>query len=676
MPITLPQYLLESSLGLLLFYGFYHFFLRRETFFQLNRFYLLVTPLLALTVPLLNIELGAEPVTTTPALDALVYPAVGTANTVENLFWEPVYRPVPLLTLSVGDVLFLIYLAGLLVMGVRLAGSLWRLYRLIRRSRREAAPGYTLVETDATFPAASFFGYVFWNADRAAEHRAILHHELVHIKQWHSFDVLLMELMVVAKWFNPLIYWYRRSLRATHEFIADRYVVRKTGSAYRYATLLVEQSRGATEPALLNTFNSLIKKRLLMLKQRPSRTWKSLKYFGSLPVLGALLLLFSFDLAEELPAGLTAPAARAESYLQDLGRETVLQVNQDDAPYRFQWGDYACDCFRDQLKNYYHCDNLTLRSRELRQLVRGGAQPQIVKDGKALSLSAFALISERTLQIDGKLTQYDDQGVYDPDSPFWSEFKKGDIIKLTFRAEEKAHFKLNLRLNDRRQSYDYAYYVRWGDEQLAIDLENDKGIKYLDAKTYQRLLSGPLTFWKNGDEPLTVEKLKVHGGGIHQEAVLNSTSLTKPGDLHPLRLIREGQRADFGLETEAGKLAFSLVVQKSPDFTLPPAAEPEIRWGDRVATTEGEIFPPTGLPRFELTLSEIKELRDAPLSVRLDGETHPVNGFGMAFVYPREANATILGSPADRSRCHPELYEYADRLGPDGGLPGGRAGRV
>jgi len=115
------------------------------------------------------------------------------------------------------------------------------------------------VETQTNFPAASFFGYIFWNQQITDEQQLILEHEKVHIRQWHSLDVLLMEICVIIKWFNPLIYWFRNALKATHEFIADQYVIQQKSNVGEYATLLVNQHKQQVTTPLTNTFYSLTK---------------------------------------------------------------------------------------------------------------------------------------------------------------------------------------------------------------------------------------------------------------------------------------------------------------------------------------------------------------------------------------------------------------------------------
>ncbi|MFK8104854.1 MAG: M56 family metallopeptidase [Saprospiraceae bacterium] len=327
----LPQYLLESSFCLLIFYGFYHVLLRRETFFQINRLYLIVTPILAILIPLLHIDLEAPvaPELRRGAMEEFIIPVISNAAQLNSDIASQIEQPSPLFSLTFGDAVILIYLLGALGMGLRLIVGLLRLFQTIRASKQSNEEAYTLIDMEGDFPAASFFSYIFWNGDKNDEkQRWILEHELVHFRQWHSLDVLAMELIVIIKWFNPLIYFFRKSLKATHEYIADSYVVAQLGSAPSYAKVLIHHSNRSTQNRLVNTFSALIKKRLIMLGQDQSQAWRKVKYFLSLPLLAVLMMLFSFNLVEQLPNKITTQLSEVNTYLEDLGAQDLIVVDR------------------------------------------------------------------------------------------------------------------------------------------------------------------------------------------------------------------------------------------------------------------------------------------------------------------------------------------------------------
>jgi|GEM_PF-699709 len=344
------QYLLESAFCLALFYAFYLLVLRRETFFQINRWYLLLTPVLAFGIPALNIRLEQPPAPV--MMDAVKLPApapmVEWPSVVERVQTAP--RAVshvmnrPVWSLQLGDVLWCIYGAVAALFLLRLAWQIIAMIRFIRRCRKDTDQRLMMAEDGDGGSPASFFGYVFWQPGvlPESERRLLLEHEMVHVRQWHSLDLILIEILIALQWFNPLLYLYRRSLREVHEFIADDYVVRRTRQRYAYAGLLVQyQTAGnRAQPGLVNTFHSLIKNRLIMLAKRPSDPLRRVKYLFALPLLGALMLLFSFRLVERLQ-DVRNTTELLEQYAAGLS-EVVIAAERpngvEPTPYIFYWG--------------------------------------------------------------------------------------------------------------------------------------------------------------------------------------------------------------------------------------------------------------------------------------------------------------------------------------------------
>jgi hypothetical protein len=230
-------YLLESGFCLACLYAFYLLALRRETFFQANRLYLVLAPAFSLLAPAIQVKLAVEPL---PAQKTTIIAYVPQAmhrvqTAVPDAVNEALARP--LWAFSVGDVAWGLYLAVAGLLALRLLVQLIRMMRYLLRARSRNA-------TADGIPVASFFGFIIWapQAEAGAARRLMWEHELVHVRQWHSLDVVLLEALIVVQWFNPLLYLYRRSLREVHEFIADEVVVRRTGSRRAYAELLVSQT--------------------------------------------------------------------------------------------------------------------------------------------------------------------------------------------------------------------------------------------------------------------------------------------------------------------------------------------------------------------------------------------------------------------------------------------------
>ena len=342
-PSSVTQYLLESSIGLALFYALYYFLLRRETFFQFNRVYLLLMPAVSLAIPLLHIEQAAAP---SSIAGEVLLPVVREAVSAKLQIYGQLSAPTPAFSLSLADILLGFYLTGALFMLSRLSLRLLALRRLIRRSRQEQKGRYTLLTPDRDIPASSFFSYVFWKgSDLPEAKRIILEHELVHVRQRHSLDVLLMECYLILKWFNPLVYAYRTALQQVHEYIADAYVSREIGSRHTYAQFLALQRMGHSCHPLANTFAAHLRSRLHMLAQRSSAPWRAVKYLSVLPLTALLLVLFAFNLSEQLPGGGLERAGQAVDAFAQKNVFTTWGEQPEEMADALAWGPYRLPVF-------------------------------------------------------------------------------------------------------------------------------------------------------------------------------------------------------------------------------------------------------------------------------------------------------------------------------------------
>ncbi len=280
--IILP-YLLTASLYLLLFYGCYALLLRRNTFFGLNRLYLLASLVLSLALPLVQL-----PVETTSSLPVgtITLPAftVGSSQTAATG------------SLTITQGLWLLYGLGILIMLIQLGLNLVAVFRLIRRGTAERKPNYTLVRLpENSTPSFSFGRYLVLNQpDSLSEPEALLRHEAAHIRQGHTVDILLLEIVRIAFWFNPVLWRYKRALQEVHEFLADRAAVRQVEVQTQptYVRQLVAYALDVPLTALTTPFvsKSTLKQRIIMLQKPQTHRRALLGYALALP-LAALLVM-------------------------------------------------------------------------------------------------------------------------------------------------------------------------------------------------------------------------------------------------------------------------------------------------------------------------------------------------------------------------------------------------
>ena len=278
------DYLLKANLYGLLFVGCYWLFLRRHTFFNLNRAYLLASAVLSLALPFAS--LPSETVETLPQLTL----PTSLITLPETIVSTPTTQALPA-NASVdweqtGLVVYgLIALFLLIRLGIRIS----RLLALIRRSPRQAGDGFVQIKpVDSSIATFSFFRFLVLNpAD--ADNDLIIRHELVHIRQWHSADVMGMAILRAIFWAFPTLWLTDRLLRQVHEFLADK----QTHQPTDYARFLVEYSFGLQTNSLTNGFfnPSLLKMRIQMLHQRATARWALGKYVLVLPLVFGLLAM-------------------------------------------------------------------------------------------------------------------------------------------------------------------------------------------------------------------------------------------------------------------------------------------------------------------------------------------------------------------------------------------------
>lgn len=276
-------YIIKSVFIATIYFGFYWFFLRNSTFYKLNRLYLLFAVLQAVIVPLFRIESEILPVgdimgSTLPTL--VVHPGMQITQTHG--------------TFNLLQIGMIIYISGVTFLMFRFINNLARIMYFYLRFPKTRYKGFNTVVLRGNQPSFTFFNTLFISEnDLNNEDNEVVLHEIAHCRQWHSFDVVLLELIVIIQWFNPLVWLYRSALKSQHEYAADNYVLEKGFDLISYQQLLFERAVGFSYPGLINHFNhSLLKKRLFMLTKNKSKAWHRIHYWISLPMMLFMSFLF------------------------------------------------------------------------------------------------------------------------------------------------------------------------------------------------------------------------------------------------------------------------------------------------------------------------------------------------------------------------------------------------
>jgi beta-lactamase regulating signal transducer with metallopeptidase domain len=301
-------YLLEANLYLILFYGFYRLFLHKETFYGLNRYYLIFSSVLAFILPFFQLGFLKTPVIAEVIIEPTV--AINQVRFTDNLPLEN-YQPS---IFTVDHFIIAIYVLVTVAFLFKMFFGLSKIIRMLKLPSIKLENGVKLIDLKDSKIAFSFFNLLFLDP-ALPEKNTILKHELVHIKQKHSLDVLLFEIIQVINWFNPISYLVKKDIKLIHEYLADEETTRYDVEKYHYAMFLIQNSTGIQNLTLTNQIfsSSILKKRISMLNQKKSARWTRLKLLLVLPITAGILCIS------------TAAFTKDYGFVDLLPQKTVLQ---------------------------------------------------------------------------------------------------------------------------------------------------------------------------------------------------------------------------------------------------------------------------------------------------------------------------------------------------------------
>lgn len=292
------EYLLKFSISIAVMYLFYRAVLRPLTFYKWNRFYLLGYGLLCFVIPFINITpwvqqrslLNAQLNQTLPAID---YSSLLQLQTVQQNWWQQ---------FSISDMVCVLVITGSLVMLVRMLLQFASLQKIQAKGRRlNTGEAIHFFETAASVSPFSFGNNIYFNPQlhSTAELERMLQHEIVHVKQRHTADLMVAEIVCIINWFNPFAWLLRHALRQNLEFLADNEVLQNGVDKKQYQYLLVKVA-GNNQFSIAHHFNfSSLKKRIAMMNKIKTTRMHLTKFLFVLPVL--LLVLLAFRQHQQAP---------------------------------------------------------------------------------------------------------------------------------------------------------------------------------------------------------------------------------------------------------------------------------------------------------------------------------------------------------------------------------------
>lgn len=288
------HYILQTVIFQLFFLLIYDLFLKKETFFNWNRVYLLGTAALSLILPFIHID-QMQTMVSKEMVVQLPEVIIGQAQPSglnEDMALQAgiVLEPEPAMPWWQ-----MLMFAGMIIMATIFVVKIFRILWLKEKSPKRWSGRALIVSLLESNSAFSFFNMIFLGTKISdKEKSSILEHEMVHVRDRHSLDLMFFELLRIVFWFNPLLYLYQNRMVTLHEYIADSKAVKQQGKKDYYENLL-SQVFDTNQISFVNPFfkNSLIKKRIVMLTKNKSKQLNLLKYMLLLPMVAGMLFYVS-----------------------------------------------------------------------------------------------------------------------------------------------------------------------------------------------------------------------------------------------------------------------------------------------------------------------------------------------------------------------------------------------
>lgn len=282
---SLLLYMFESGLCLWVFFLLYQVFLKKETYYWLNRSYLLFALAFSMLAPLLNIGIATG--TSTPIMAYRIEPVIVNSLSPGN----------PVLSRwDLWQYITLVYWMVVALLFIRLLFNLSRIWSIYRMGNVLDEKPFRLILHPLDYPPFSFFWNIFisYRHYSGSPMEEIIEHEKAHVRQFHSLDILLAELLIIFQWFNPLAWIYKKTVTENHEFLADEAVLHRGYASESYQLRIIAQLFGIRSMPATHNFNqSIIQKRLKMMEKPKSSSINKLKLLLVIPAALALFYVFA-----------------------------------------------------------------------------------------------------------------------------------------------------------------------------------------------------------------------------------------------------------------------------------------------------------------------------------------------------------------------------------------------
>ncbi|MBD0830868.1 M56 family metallopeptidase [Aestuariibaculum sediminum] len=310
----------KSSVCLTVFLTFYKLFLENTSAHTFKRFYLIVVILLSIGIPFITYTEYIE----IPAIEPLESHSNFIYTKAQETSNSTNYTPI---------ILWSVYALGVLIFCLRFLNSLFNLYKKIKTNIKHKDKSFIHVLLNDYTPPHTFFNFIFFNKTKYELNevpKEVIIHEQTHAKQKHSIDILFIEILQIAFWFNPLVYIIKKAIKLNHEFLADQAVIKHGSSLSTYQNTLLAFSSNASYSTLANAINySLIKKRFTVMNTKTSKKTIWLKNLLIFPILAILIFSFSSKVIVEKTTNsqFTEQTTDTDKITLHIDRNRIISIN-------------------------------------------------------------------------------------------------------------------------------------------------------------------------------------------------------------------------------------------------------------------------------------------------------------------------------------------------------------
>src|SRR5688572_14107186 len=315
----LIQYLVKLSISLAIVWLFYQFILRKLTFYNSNRWYLLGYTLLSFFIPFINISFILQ--NGDASANGLIQ-FIPSVHQYTIALEEASHCPVPIWSTQYDkwDWAAFALMSGVAILLLRFIMRYISFIRMRNRSELISVDGIKIYQVNKDIIPFSFGNSVFINCHQHSEEelKEIVRHEFVHVRQNHTIDIVWAELLCVLNWYNPFAWLLKRSIRQNLEFIADNKVIENGINKKEYQYLLLKVI-GNNQFSIATQFNfSSLKKRIAMMNKTKSAKRQLGRFLFLFPVLAIILLSFRKSFTEDSPVKLNSGSPAVSDTIPDI----------------------------------------------------------------------------------------------------------------------------------------------------------------------------------------------------------------------------------------------------------------------------------------------------------------------------------------------------------------------